>query len=87
MPRFLFGNFRYDEPDKEEILAGLVVAEAIDVLILAESKIDCGEMLRQLDSHGKMFSTPAVPHERIEIFGDTRETVSSTGCGTRAISS
>jgi len=68
MPRFLFWNFRYDGGDKEELLASLVQDMAIDILILAEFKIDCGEMLRHLRDRGMSFSTPAVPHNRIEIF-------------------
>ena len=40
MTRFLFWNYRYDGPDKEELLERLILTEAVDVVILVESGID-----------------------------------------------
>jgi hypothetical protein len=40
MVRFLFWNYRYDGPDREELLARFIRAEAVDVAVLAESSVD-----------------------------------------------
>jgi endonuclease/exonuclease/phosphatase (EEP) superfamily protein YafD len=68
MPRFLFWNYRYDGPDREELLARIVQAEAVDVLILAESSVDRDELLGHLGSQGRPYVALPVPHYLIEIF-------------------
>jgi len=68
MPRFLFWNYRYDGPDRDEILARLVHAEAVDVVILAESSVDRAELLGHLGADGRTYSSLPIPHEWIEIF-------------------
>jgi hypothetical protein len=68
MVRYLFWNYRYDGPDREELLARLIRAEAVDVAILAESSVDRAGLINQLGSDGRSFSGLAIPHEWIEIF-------------------
>src|SRR5947209_6685928 len=68
MARFLFWNYRYDGPDKEELLARLVHAEAVDVVILAESSVDRIGLLGRLGTAGRAYCVPPVPHDWIEVF-------------------
>lgn len=67
MTRFLFWNYRYNGPDQEELLARLIRKEAVDIVILAESSIDRGDLLNRLEAHGRPWSAPRVPHPWIEI--------------------
>jgi hypothetical protein len=68
MPRFLFWNYRYNGPGKEELLVKLVYKEKIDVLILAESSIDPGLLGERLGAQGRSYVTPHAPHNRLKLF-------------------
>jgi len=68
MPRFLYWNYRYDGPDRGEIVAQLVQAEAVDVLILVESSIDRNELAIRLGAGGRAYGAMPIPHDRVEIF-------------------
>jgi hypothetical protein len=69
MTRFLFWNYRYDGHDKEELLGRLILAEMVDVVILAESMIDRESLLDRLKAAGRPYSVPRIPHPngRIEV--------------------
>jgi hypothetical protein len=62
MTRFLFWNYRYDGPDKEELLSRLILEETVDVVILAESRINRGSLLNRLEAAGGPYSIPRIPH-------------------------
>lgn len=62
MARFLFWNYRYDGPDREELLARLIQAEAVDVAILVESSVDRVGLIDRLRSAGRLFSGLPIPH-------------------------
>jgi hypothetical protein len=68
MLRFLFWNYRYNGPDREELLARLVQSEAVDILILAESSIVPDELVGKLSSRGRRFSTMPIPHDSIQVY-------------------
>jgi hypothetical protein len=68
MPRFLFWNYRYALPDKEEILARLVHHEAVDVIILAESSCDPKRLRDQLSSQGRTYLQTPLVRPRFQIF-------------------
>ena len=68
MPRFLFWNYGYDGPDREELLARLIHAELVDVAILAESSVDRTQLIGRLGAAGRTFSGLPIPHPWIEIF-------------------
>lgn len=58
----MFWNYRYGGPDKEELLARLIQAEAVDVVVLVETRIDPSILSYRLEEAGRPFSVPRVPH-------------------------
>jgi len=68
VPRFLFWNYRYDGPDREEILAGLVRDLAIDVVILAEASVDDPSLLVRFNAGDRTFRAMPTPHKYIKIY-------------------
>jgi hypothetical protein len=63
MARFLFWNYRYDGPDREELLARLIQAEAVDVAIVVESSVDRVGLIDRLGTAGRSSSGLPIPHE------------------------
>ena len=68
MPRFLFWNYRYSGPNREELLARLIHKESIDVVILAESSVAPEELVGLLSSHGRIYRPMPMPHRCIQIY-------------------
>jgi exonuclease III len=68
MPRFLFWNYRNNGPDREELLARVVHHEAVDVLILTESRADPAILIDRLSSNGRTYRAMPLPHSRIQIY-------------------
>ncbi len=68
MPRFLFWNYKYNNPDRESLLATLVRENSVDVVILAEASVADEALTSLLSRGGRSYHPMPIPHDWIKIF-------------------